>query len=162
MSRRASPLPIRRNDDWSNLATINGTSDQIWARAYLDGFGRKWKELSEGPDAINTKIEIDRAFNERGLVESESAPYYPATETRKDESYNYDGLDRLISQTHPDGKVIALTYGISKTNGEVATVQVTDETSRNTSYHFDAFGKLVERVKLYGTAMPQAGAVTQY
>src|SRR5580765_837608 len=89
-TRRPAPNAGTDNDDWSNLSTINGTTDQIWAKTYLDGFGRKWKELAEA-DSTNIQTEIDRVFNERGYLKSESAPYYPASETRKDESYDYDG-----------------------------------------------------------------------
>ncbi|MFL5259439.1 MAG: toxin TcdB middle/N-terminal domain-containing protein, partial [Hyphomicrobiales bacterium] len=160
-TRRPAPTASSDDDDWSNPATIGGNYDQLWSRVYLDGFGRTWKELREGLSSAD-KIEIDRAFNDRGYLRSESAPYYTGSETRKDEVYDYDGLDRLLKQTHPDGQNVSLTHGLSTTGGEIATVLVKDESGRKTRYHFDAFGKLVERVKLYGSGTPQAEAVTQY
>jgi YD repeat-containing protein len=128
-TRRPAPHPQSDDDDWSNPATINGLADQISQTSYLDGFGREWKKLAEGPTAAKT-IEVDRVFNERGLLKSESAPYYVSVEPRKDESYNYDGLDRLIEQKHPDNEKITLTHDVSDVNGEVETVLVTDEANR--------------------------------
>ena len=57
-TRRPAPHPTSDDDDWSNPATINGTADQIWSRAFLDGFGRKWRERSEAPGS--DQIAIDR------------------------------------------------------------------------------------------------------
>jgi YD repeat-containing protein len=148
-TKRPAPNLGTDDDDWSNSATINETTDQVWSRVHLDGFGRKWKEQFQGLTA-DDRIVIERVFNERGFIKRESAPYYLASEPRKDEIYSYDSLDRLIEQKHPDDTSITLAHGLSTSANEVATVLVTDETNRKTRYHFDAQGKLVQRVKLYG------------
>src|SRR5262249_54408463 len=89
-----------------------------------------------------------------------SAPYYFASETHKDTTYRYDGLDRLVEEIYADGTRINVSHDISSAAGEMATVLVSDETDRQTRYNFNAFDKLVERVKLYGSGTSKA--VTNY
>jgi RHS repeat-associated protein len=136
----------------------------VWSRDYLDGFGRKWKTLARGP-AGGASIRTDTAFTRRGMVESVSAPYHDGAETAKLTQYAYDGLDRLIRQTHADGAFVGLTHNPATSHlaGEIATVLVADESNRQTLYGFDADGKVTRREKrgLNGAATPARTTYTR-
>ena len=127
--------------------TAPAGSGTVWSRSYLDGFGREWLTLREGPgtDTIRTT----RNFDKRGHISAQSRPYYTGAVAQFEE-YAYDQLDRLVKQTHADGTDIDLTHGLSTAAGEINTIVQADETGRQTRFHFDGFGKLVARVAIGG------------
>jgi RHS repeat-associated protein len=90
----------------------NGTND--WSESYFDGFGRTYRSVKRGPSAAET-IVTEAAFDLRGNVQSQTAPYYsdlehaPAEEL-KITTFQYDELNRLLKTTLPDGKMRTRAY----------------------------------------------------
>jgi RHS repeat-associated protein len=161
-TRRPAPNPSTDNDDWADPgSTIDSGTDIIWSQAYLDGFGRKWRDWNEGVAAQPYQTKVF-AFNKRGNVQSNTQVYFDQSEAPQWTSYTYDPLDRLTQITHPDSKTISLSIGLgTAASTELSVITQTDEVGRKTRYHFDAYGKLVKRVKMR-TISGDPEAVTQY
>ncbi|MEX1203738.1 MAG: hypothetical protein WEB85_00680 [Dongiaceae bacterium] len=118
-------------------------SGNLWSRVYLDGLGRTYRTLAKGP-AVGREIAVDTAFNPRGALASETAPYYlgdPAQTT----TFNYDALDRPTLRRHPDNNTVQTAYGFSAAALGFDAVTVTDELGRPTTLHRDVQGRVLRR-----------------
>jgi hypothetical protein len=127
-------------------------SGNIWARAYVDGFGRTYKALAKGPDAGHD-IRTDTAFNLRGGVVSETLPYYDvASPTIETTFFKYDGLDRRTERRHADNSTVTGSYRLSTLSNGFDETIVTDELGRPVTIHMDAFGRVIQRDEILSGA----------
>lgn len=86
----------------------SGTANYIWTETYFDGLGRTIKTRSEGPD--NKVIVTQTIYNERGLVDAESLPYFESIETPRWTTYEYDPIGKISKTTRPDGRFLTAEY----------------------------------------------------
>lgn len=78
-----------------------------------DGLGRVSEtQLNSDPDCSNGGGDkVDRTYDADGRVYSVSNPYCVAGESTSGlTTYSYDGLNRVRSETHPDGTVVTTSY----------------------------------------------------
>jgi RHS repeat-associated protein len=109
---------------------------------YFDGLGRPYKTIKKGTPSRPT-IRKDTAYNVRGGIASETAPYYEGFETPRITSYSYDALDRLTVSLFPDGNDVEKTYGIwSETTF--------DEHNHPATTRFDAYGRKAQTEQVLG------------
>jgi YD repeat-containing protein len=86
----------------------SGTGNYIRSETYFDGLGRTIKTRSEGPDG--KVIVTEAVYNQRGLIEYESLPYFEGSETPRWTYYEYDPIGRLTKITYPDGTFTTTNY----------------------------------------------------
>lgn len=86
----------------------SGTANYIWTETYFDGLGRTIKTRAEGPDS--KVIAAQTIYDNRGLVDSKSLPYFEVTETPRWTSYEYDPIGRVKKTTLPDGTYATASY----------------------------------------------------
>ncbi|NBN66092.1 hypothetical protein GWI71_20615, partial [Microvirga tunisiensis] len=84
--------------------TKHATSGEVISRSRIDGFGREVAKTDYGsstsnPDAITSYVDYDA----RGNVERKSNPR-KSGETSLWTVFSYDGLNRPVKTTMPDGK----------------------------------------------------------
>ncbi|MGO4574217.1 FG-GAP-like repeat-containing protein, partial [Microvirga sp. 2TAF3] len=118
-------------------------SGSVVTKAYRDGFGRVWRTRRSAPGA---DIVVDLDYNPRGLLESRTAPYYdgaPHYLTR----FAYDGLDRPVKLTRPDGTTVTSAYKPSGPGFDLVETQ--DELGRLSRSHRDAYGRPVQTDRPY-------------
>jgi YD repeat-containing protein len=134
----------------------------LWSKSYLDGFGRTFKTLSQGPDATNNVITSQTEFNARGGVERASAPYFPGGAIQWT-SYKYDALNRLTKVIHPDATQSLVGYSLAATSSsDILRVTSTDEELRQQIFALDADGNLTKRIKVNGTGGSAPELLTEY
>jgi RHS repeat-associated protein len=101
--------------------TESNTSNWLWTQEYEDGFGRTYKILSKGP---NGKIICkDSVFNNIGLLEKESSPYYQGDTTNWTE-YTYDETDQIKTITQPNGMIVNMEKTIGSINKNGVNIPV--------------------------------------
>ncbi|MDQ0473538.1 FG-GAP-like repeat-containing protein [Labrys wisconsinensis] len=124
----------------------------IYTKTYLDGFGRIWKVLAQGPDTARV-ITTLTDYTARGNVARTSRPFYSG-EKAQYTTAAYDALDRPVSATNPDGSASSTTYGYSSLSAlsGFLTVTATDELGRRSIVHTDAFGRTVRQTRFLGTS----------
>ena len=73
---------------------------------------------------MDAVIFADRAFDLRGNVAAETAPYYNGIDTAQWTNFKYDVLNRRIERRHPDNAFVGGSYALSTVTGafEKATV----------------------------------------
>lgn len=108
----------------------------------FDGLGRTVMSLQQGVGAeAGQGIRTDSEYDLRGNLLRQSAPYTTG-ESPVWSTFGYDGLDRQVSRTHPDGTRILTRY----VPGDAFTaVETQDELSRKRVSHLDAHGNEVYR-----------------
>ena len=124
-----------------NIVTIGSTLDGRnlnYTFKYFDGHGRiistKETGTSNAPaDLINIKMEYDK----RGNVKRTSAPYL-AGQPLYWTANTYDGRNRVVKITHPDGAAISMRYLPSEAFNAVET---TNEIGNVMVLHSDAYGR---------------------
>lgn len=120
---------------------------------YMDGFGRKVEERIEAEDA-NIFAVKDLQYDERGLLKTESLPYFSSgasfTATSSPASgsllirYAYDPLQRI--------KTITTNVGVTTNAYDDWKLTVTDPNSKVKDLTKDAYGNLVEVVEHNGAS----------
>lgn len=120
-------------------------SGNIWARSYLDGWGREVQSLAKGP-ALGQEIAVDSAYNQRGAMASVTRPYYLGDPVHS-KNYGYDARNRLTEEQHPDLNSRATAYGIGSA---FSSVTATDEVGHSVTTHYDAYGRLVRKEEALG------------
>ena len=119
----------------------SSTSFDIYT--YLDGFGRKIQERKEA-EASNTFSVKDFVYNDVGLIDKESLPYFSAGSARTAmtsenslyTSYTYDPLQRVLSATNAVGTT-ANTY-------DDWELTITDANDKTKDLYKDAYDNLVQ------------------
>jgi RHS repeat-associated protein len=86
----------------------SGTGNYIWSEKYFDGLGRTIKTRTEGPDS--KVIVTQKNYNNRGLVDTESLPYFEGLETGRWKTYQYDPIGRPTRTDYPDGTYTTTAY----------------------------------------------------
>ncbi|MGH3581748.1 MAG: RHS repeat-associated core domain-containing protein, partial [Mycobacterium sp.] len=124
---------------------------EVYAKTFLDGFGRTWKTLARGSDddhVITTRTE----YAARGAVARVSRPFYSG-DPEYDTATAYDALDRPVTVTNPDGTATTLVYGASSLDALHGFLTVTsrDELGRPTVVHTDAYGRAVQETRTLGS-----------
>ncbi|MDQ0473929.1 RHS repeat-associated core domain-containing protein [Labrys wisconsinensis] len=124
----------------------------IYTKTYLDGFGRTWRVLAQGPDTTRV-ITTLTDYTARGSVARVSRPFYSG-DTAQYTSTAYDALDRPVVVTNPDGSAASVAYGASSLTAlsGFLTVTATDELGRRSIVHTDAFGRTVRQTRFLGTS----------
>lgn len=120
-------------------------SGNIWARSYLDGWGRTVQSLAKGP-AAGQEIATDSAYNPRGRLASVTRPYYLGDPVHT-KTFGYDARNRLSEEQHPDLNTNTTAYGIGSAFRSVTT---TDEVGHSVTTHFDAYGRMVRKEEALG------------
>ncbi len=119
----------------------SSTSFDIYT--YLDGFGRKIQERKEAEDS-NTFSARDFVYNDLGLLEKESLPYFSSgtartTATSNSDlytSYTYDPLQRVVTATNVVGTTTN-TYDDWK-------LTITDAENNVKDLYKDAYDNLIQ------------------
>ncbi len=124
----------------------DGTGN-IWSRTYMDGFARPYRSTAKGP-AVGQDITADTAYDDRGNVASQTAPYYTGDPVYTT-TFDYDALDRPVATNHPDGNWTETDYGVA---GVFVSTTSTDELGHPVTLHLDAFGRAVRKEEPLGAA----------
>ena len=122
-------------------------SGNIWSRIYLDGFGRPYRSTAKGP-AAGQDITADTAYDDRGNVSSQTAPYYTGDPVYTT-TFDYDALDRPAATNHPDGNWTQTDYGVE---GVFVSTTSHDELGHPVTLLLDAFGRAVRKEEPLGAA----------
>ncbi|MDQ0473500.1 RHS repeat-associated core domain-containing protein [Labrys wisconsinensis] len=132
-----------------------GTAE-IYAKTSLDGFGRTWKVLDQGPDASHV-ITTLTDYTARGMVARTSRPFYSG-DAAQYTSTAYDALDRPVTVTNPDSTPSApslrtMAYGYSSLSSlhGFLTTTTADELGRQSIVHDDAYGRSVRQARFLGS-----------
>ncbi|MGN7127662.1 toxin TcdB middle/N-terminal domain-containing protein, partial [Methylorubrum thiocyanatum] len=123
----------------------NDAPGEIHAITDIDGLGRIWRTRGRGPGEQD--IHVDRVFDGRGNLTTETLPYYYGAP-----SYGvttaYDALDRPVRLTQPDGAATTLAYRASGLpNGSTAVDRV-DPLGRTSAADRDAYGNQVSNGRI--------------
>ncbi len=86
----------------------SGTSNYIWTETYFDGLGRTIKTRAEG--SAGKVIATQTIYNNRGLVDKASLPYFEGSESPRWITYVYDPIGRVIKTTYPDSTFTTASY----------------------------------------------------
>lgn len=129
----------------------NGGGNQVHDVQWFDGLGRIWQETkpSSGPTII-----VERAFDARGNKQRETFPYY-AGESAYNTAFRYDGMNRTILQTNPDGTTKSFAYNVDPRDTPIfgnaiplESALTIDELGRPTTIVTDAYGRQVESTRV--------------
>ena len=118
---------------------------------FFDCLGRSIRKVTESVDG--RKIYVDVVYNEKGLVEKTSEPYFPGDAVYWNTN-QYDATGRVIRQTAPDGSYYTMQYsGLTTTttdplgHSSIKTMsakgllqQSTDADGTSTTYSYDNRG----------------------
>jgi|GEM_PF-6752391 len=138
-------LDIQPDNFWTrtaynSLGTVGSqhvfTDNQagMWSAVYFDGLGRTIKERKSGPDGKT--IVTETVYDQRGMVQKNSLPYFETVETPVWRIYSYDPLGRVKGVTNPDGTSTLACYS------DLISVSV-DENGHRRRETRDPFGRLV-------------------
>ncbi|WP_179293933.1 LamG-like jellyroll fold domain-containing protein [Candidatus Methanoperedens nitratireducens] len=140
--------------DTANAVSVKKTdyldvTTSVDSYSYFDGLGRLIQTRKEAEDANNFSVK-DLVYNNRGLLQKESLPYFstgiPRTSATADatlySTYAYDPLGRIIETTNAVG-TITNTYDDWK-------VTTTDAKGTQKDLYKDAYGNLI-RVDEHGS-----------
>ena len=134
-----------------------GGTGNVWSRTYMDGFGRPYRSTARGPVA-GQDITADTAYDARGNVASQTAPYYTGDPVHTT-SFDYDALDRPTRTTHPDANWVETAYGVA---GVFLSTTSHDELGHPVTLHLDAFGRSVRREEPLATSGGTVTVKTDY
>ena len=134
-----------------------GGTGNVWSRTYMDGFGRPWRSTARGPTA-GQDITADTAYDARGNVASQTAPYYTGDPVYTT-SFDYDALDRPTRITHADANWVETAYGVA---GVFVSTTSHDELGHPVTLHLDAFGRSVRREEPLATTSGTVTVKTDY
>ncbi|MBI5098912.1 MAG: VCBS repeat-containing protein [Nitrospirae bacterium] len=130
----------------------HGTTNYIWSETFFDGLGRTIMTRSEAAPigSVNRGIVISTRYNDRGLSDRQSLPYFQNTATGVDletprYTYNeYDPIGRIIKTTYPDNTSTRTGY----LKGTAAYV---DANGHQRVEIKDVYGRLIEVREYTGT-----------
>ena len=134
-----------------------GGTGNVWSRTYMDGFGRPYRSTARGP-AAGQDITADTAYDARGNVASQTAPYYTGDPVYTT-SFDYDALDRPTRTTHADANWVETAYGVA---GVFLSTTSHDELGHPVTIHLDAFGRSVRREEPLATPGGTVTVKTDY
>lgn len=144
----------------------DGGATPMWSREYFDGHKRIWRKVKQGPPASGD-IYVDTGYNARGEETSKTRPYYWVSGAPQPARYttttDYDGLNRPIRVTHPDGTYKTTSYNLWSTTetDELGRAKINDHDAddrrvahkeyvagayKTTTYVYDARGNLAQSI----------------
>ncbi len=135
-----SYVHLKRCETVSN----NNCTGYLESATFYDGRGRVIQEQAEAEEAGQI-ILVNYAYDERGNLEKKSVPYqvigsigtYVSPDWNQPyTAYTYDGLDRPLSTTHPDGTVAETAYRYLET-------AVVDANDHQQVSEVDGFGRMI-------------------
>lgn len=115
-------------------AENNGLGNSQWTVSNFDGLGREWQSFNNSSERVETK------YNNRGLIESVSAPA-GAGEPSRLTRYQYDGMRRVTSKTFANNTYQQFLY-------DAWTVTSCDELGKPRTRYSDAYGQ-IRKVREY-------------
>lgn len=137
-----------------DASSSTGCSSCQHIEDFVDSWGRPISSsLSNNPIGV---ANAETTYDSNGRVQSVSHAYLGSSPVF--ETYNYDGLDRTVQATHPDGNRVTVAYGAAVTTaGGIATqlcststygigypnVSV-DEVGKKRQLWTDGFGRTIE------------------
>lgn len=113
-------------------AIADGSTDRLWTDTYLDGFRRTYKTIRKGgyqKDVQYADATEQPSASSAWFVSSSANPQWT--------SFAYDGLQRNVDITRPDGAQQRTTYAIGQ-------VTETDELSHDRAWFTDAYGRKIK------------------
>jgi RHS repeat-associated protein len=162
-------------DSYSAVGDVTpstGCTSCVHQQTLFDNWGRQISQrLINNPAGV---LRTDTAYDTSGRDSSVSHPYISPT-TPVYETPAYDGLDQVISTTHPDGQVVQTIFGtgVSSAGGLAAQQSSTatygfgypvltiDEAGDTKQQWLDGFGRIIEVDEPSGTpATPGTGSST--
>ncbi len=84
---------------------VDGSTDGLWKRTFIDGQGRTIKETSEPNRVVNT------VYNAQGQV-AKVSNLFAGSAVPQYTAFTYDGLGRQIKATNPDGSSVVTSYHV--------------------------------------------------
>ncbi|MBP6702234.1 MAG: VCBS repeat-containing protein [Vicinamibacteria bacterium] len=139
------------NAQHSRVETPGPDGSNDWSESYFDGWGRTYRTVKRGP-TTGTPIIVDVDFDARGNVAQSTSPYY-AGETEVYTTFEYDGFNRPVKTTLPDGKTRLTAYPALAADG-LFVVTSTNELGQSSSTKTNVFGQTRKQEKvttLHGT-----------
>ncbi|WP_026371041.1 RHS repeat-associated core domain-containing protein [Kallotenue papyrolyticum] len=159
--------------DWERPFRIIVSQREIGGQAgavrpivrFYDGLGREIQTKSESQDGLQ-QIVVDTEYDGRGRVMRTSQPRYvngsvdttfwqyvaPGSHVAWTTT-TYDGLDRPLRVTHPDGSFVGYHYGIYE---GLVFHDVADENRHRTYSMYDSLGRRVKVRELSGNCSPSS------
>jgi RHS repeat-associated protein len=138
------------------LASEANAKGDVTAYEY-DSRGRA-SSISRGPSVSDLRERITYTYD--AATGRKSAEHYFGKENgawveKRSESFTYDSLSQLITQTHPDNTSIGYSYD---EGGAIATVRDENHAAANTRYGYDPAHRLIS----VRQTLANAEAVTTY
>jgi RHS repeat-associated protein len=130
-SRNSYGVPGAQHDETCKGAP--GLAESC-VRKYHDGLGRTYLTVATGPAGVDVRQGTE--FDPNGNTRAVSAPYFTG-ESPQWETLQYDALNRVTRQTHPDGTFISTSYGLN-------TMTVADEQGHARTLVRDGLGRIVQ------------------
>lgn len=135
-----SPTAQRTRVD---ITDATGLTEAQWTETKFDGLGRDY-EVSRSSSWLHNGglTRVATEYDPRGNKRTETAPFEGGgAATAPTTVFKYDGADRLIRTTHPDGAFMELAYVAA---WPFEGVTVTDELGRETQTATDGHGRVVK------------------
>jgi RHS repeat-associated protein len=131
--------------------SIRTDSGGISTSTYVDGFGRPILTRRSGPQLKNILTPV--RFNERGLMETTSLPYFEGTSSIGATRVVYDALRRPIEEVDPAGGRRTICYGSG-------TKDVIDENGHRTRTVTSATGRILQVARYTGVFGRDCAAIS--
>lgn len=128
--------------------TPDDSADGLWTETYSDGLGRVYKSVREGASAGVTYIK-EAVFNDADQHPQQVSLWYQSGSTPKWETYQYDGVGRMLRTTHADGSFATLAYGLDTAGKPFTTM--TDELGHQRSIWIDTAEQVIRVMEKNGT-----------
>ena len=129
------------NGDALFYTTTSATGGSPDTKIYYDKFGREFKKEKESLSTQSSNWHtVLTSYNSKGAIASKTNSFFPATETARVTSFQYDVYGRAAGQTNYAGN-ITVSYS-PEGNGNVKQISV-DQAGRTSEKITDATGKII-------------------
>jgi len=132
----------------------NNSNYYIWAKTYFDGLGRTY--LTESPGENGT-IAASILFNDRGLLQATSNPYYQGDIILYWNETQYDDVGRVSRLINADGTQIATIYDDRTTLVKDENVMADRSWKHGIRTEVDAHGNTIQVDECLGISSGDSG-----